>query len=81
MREWRESDLEPFARMGQDVKVMEFFPKSLTYVESAALISRIQAKFSQDGFCFFAVELKSTAEFIGLIGLSFPSFQAHFTLC
>lgn len=81
LREWRESDLEPFARMGQDVKVMEFFPKLLTHAESAALIARIQAKFSQEGFCFFAVELKSTAEFIGFIGLSIPSFQAHFTPC
>lgn len=25
LREWRESDLEPFALMRQDVKVMEFF--------------------------------------------------------
>lgn len=25
LREWCESDLEPFVRMRQDVKVMEFF--------------------------------------------------------
>lgn len=30
LREWQDSDLAPFARMGQDVEVMEFFPSLLT---------------------------------------------------
>lgn len=81
LREWRTTDLEPFAQMGQDPQVMEFFPNLLTYEESAALITRIQDKFSKYGFCFFATELKSTGEFIGFIGLSVPNFEAHFTPC
>lgn len=81
LREWRTTDLEPFARMGQDPQVMEFFPEILTREESAALITRIQDKFTKYGFCFFATELKATGEFIGFIGLNVPNFEANFTPC
>lgn len=81
LREWRTTDLEPFARMGQDPQVMEFFPKLLTRQESGALITRIQDRFIADGFCFFATQLKSSGEFIGFIGLGRPTLQAHFTPC
>lgn len=81
LREWRTTDMEPFAQMGQDPQVMEFFPNLLNHEESAALITRIQDKFTQHGFCFFATELKTTCEFIGFIGLSVPNFDAHFTPC
>lgn len=81
LREWRTTDLEPFARMGQDPQVMEFFPKLLTREESAAIITRTQDRFTQNGFCFFATELKSTGDFIGFIGLNQPNFEAPFTPC
>lgn len=37
--------------------------------------------FKENGFCFYACELKSTSEFIGFVGLSVPKFKAHFTPC
>ena len=81
LREWRESDLEPFARMGQDVKVMEFFPSLLTPEESSGMIDRIKVIFKEKGFCFYACELKTSGEVIGFIGLSTIGFKAHFTSC
>lgn len=81
LRSWQDSDIQPFANMCADKNVMRFFPKVLTFDETVALVDRIRAKFVNDGFCFFAVELKSTGEFIGFIGLSIPSFVAHFTPC
>ncbi len=81
LRPWRPSDLTPFAVMGQDPLVMEFFPELLTQEETSASIERIQSTFVAHGFCFYACELKESGEFIGFIGLSVPNFTAHFTPC
>ncbi len=81
LREWQDSDLVPFIAMGQDPLVMEYFPDLLTPEESSAMIDRIKVIFKENGFCFYACELKATREFIGFIGLSVPRFKAHFTPC
>ena len=36
-------------------------------------------KQAEKGFCLWAVELKSTGEFIGFIGLNYVDWPAHFT--
>jgi RimJ/RimL family protein N-acetyltransferase len=81
LRQWHEQDLEPFAAMNQDPKVMEFFPNLLTRSESQAMIEKYQAKMVTQGFGFYACELKSTHAFIGFVGLNIPDFQASFTPC
>ncbi len=81
LREWQDSDFAPFIAMGQDHLVMEHFPGLLTPEESSAMIDRIKVIFKENGFCFYACELKATREFIGFIGLSVPRFKAHFTPC
>jgi RimJ/RimL family protein N-acetyltransferase len=78
---WREEHAEPFARMNADPRVMEFFPKPLSRQESNAVIDRIRSHFERHGFGLWAVELRDTGGFIGFVGLSIPSFQAHFTPC
>jgi RimJ/RimL family protein N-acetyltransferase len=81
LREWREEDREPFARMNRDPAVMEFFPALLTRDESDALVDRAVAHFVANGFGPWAAELCQTGEFIGYIGLYIPRFEAHFTPC
>ena len=81
LREWREDDFEPFARMCADPRVMEFFPATLTPEETAAGIERGRAHFARHGFGWWAAELKETGAFIGFIGLAVPYFEAHFTPC
>lgn len=81
LRPWQDSDLEPFAALNQDPEVMEFFPKRLSRQESDELVSQIQSRFLKYGYCFWAVELKATGEFIGFLGLNVPGFEAHFTPC
>src|ERR1044072_5041000 len=73
-RPWRESDTWPFARMNADSRVMEFFPSVLSRDESDALFDRIRGELR-------AAELRETGAFIGWIGLSSPTFEAHFTPC
>ena len=81
LRHWQDSDREPFARMNADPRVMEFFPSPLSAEQSDALISKIEGHFRRHGFGLCAAELRCDSTFAGFIGLSVPSFHAHFTPC
>jgi len=78
LRRWRHEDLEPFAALNADAQVMEFFPSTLSGPESDALVERIEAGFDQYGFGLWALEVRSSGEFIGFTGLSVPRFEAPF---
>jgi ribosomal-protein-alanine N-acetyltransferase len=80
-RNWLDSDRVPFAKMGKDASVMEFFPKLLTDQESEELVERIKAHFKEKGYGLYAVDRLDTQTFIGFIGFSTPGFQADFTPC
>jgi ribosomal-protein-alanine N-acetyltransferase len=81
LREWREEDREPFARMNADPLVMRYFPDVLSRRESDEGVDRVEAHFAGHGFGLYATELQETGEFIGFIGLNTPGFEAHFTPC
>lgn len=81
MRRWRSSDSEPFAALNADEEVMKYFPRMLAREESDALIERIERNFENAGFGLWAVEIQSSGEFIGFVGLSQPSWQSSFTPC
>ncbi len=81
LRRWIDSDSMPFIKMNKDMDVMEYFPNHLTDSESLELIDRINNSFENNGFGLFAVENKSTNEFIGFTGFSIPQFEAFFTPC
>lgn len=79
LRPWRDSDLEPFSRITADPEVMRYFPKTLTLDETRETIERLKAQQRDNGFTFFATDLKSSGELIGFIGLIRTHFEAHFT--
>ncbi len=81
LRRWRAADREPFAALNADPAVMEHFPALLLRAESDALAGRIEAHFAERGFGLWAVEIPGVAPFAGFVGLSIPSFDAHFTPC
>jgi RimJ/RimL family protein N-acetyltransferase len=81
LRRWRDDDLAPFAAFNADPEVMEFFPAPLTRAESDELAARIDAELAELGFGLWALELRSTGEFVGFTGLSVPGFEAPFTPC
>jgi RimJ/RimL family protein N-acetyltransferase len=82
LRRWNlATDLEPFAAMNADPRVMEHFPKPLTKEESQALIERCEALFEENGYEFWACERKEDGKFLGFIGLSNPKFEAPFMPC
>ena len=81
LRRWRAEDLEPFAALNADARVMRHFPAPLSRDQSAELADRIAAGFAQHGFGLWALELPGVAAFAGCVGLSVPTFQAAFTPC
>ncbi len=81
LREWRDEDLEPFAALNSDPRVMEFLPALLSRTESDAMAERIQTHFQEHGFGLWAVEVQGGADFVGFVGLNIPRFEAHFTPC
>ncbi len=76
LRAWQDEDLDALAQMCADPEVMLYFPDTLTREKSALLMSRARDKMARDGFCFGPVELKSTGEYLGFVGLSVPSYAA-----
>ena len=81
LRGWRESDRRPFAELNADRRVMRYFPDVLSRDASGELMDRIVQEGNDRGFGAYAVELRESGDFIGFIGLSVPSFEAHFTPC
>jgi len=78
LRPWRPEDLVPFAALNADERVTVTLAGSMNRAESDALAARIIHGFATRGFGQWAVELPGVAPFIGFIGLSVPSFEAHF---
>jgi RimJ/RimL family protein N-acetyltransferase len=81
LRLWRPADLEPFAALNADPRVMKYFPSTLSREQSDALVERVEASFEQNGFGLWAVEVTNVAPFVGFVGLAIPRFKAHFTPC
>ena len=79
LRSWQATDFAPFAQMNADAEVMKYFPATLSWQESEALLERIKNHHQAYGFGLWATEERATGAFIGLIGLNLPTFQAHFT--
>lgn len=81
LRPWRREDLPHFAALNADPRVMEHFSKLLTCEESDRQAAGAVAHCQKHGFGPWAVEVVGVADFIGFVGLSIPTFEAHFTPC
>lgn len=72
LRQWRESDREPFAALSADPAVMEFFPAVQSRAASDASIDAWQSQFEAQGWSNWAMEVRASGDFIGFTGLSVP---------
>lgn len=79
LRQWNNTDFEPFAAINADPRVMEYFPSTLSRKESDDLSKRLCTQLEEQGWGLWAVSVPGIANFIGFIGLARPSFDAHFT--
>lgn len=70
LRQWRDTDLDAWAEMSADPRVMEFFPEVLDRVRANESAARMRARIDRDGYGLWAVEIKQTSAFAGVIGLN-----------
>ena len=81
LRQWRESDREPFASLNADPAVMELFLSPLSRESSDASIDAWQSQLASRGWSNWALELKASGEFLGFTGLSIPRRVLPFSPC
>jgi len=79
LRPWKQEDLEPFAALNADPRVMEYFPALLSRKESDERVRCWQAKIEARGWGPWAVSVPGVSDFIGFIGLNDVDFKVHFT--
>ena len=79
LREWRDEDLEPFARDERRPACDAItFHRLLTRDESDALVQRIRRSFMEHGFGCWALGVPDELPFAGFVGLSVSSFELPF---
>jgi RimJ/RimL family protein N-acetyltransferase len=69
LRQWRDADVPPWARMNADPTVREFFPQVMNYEQSAGSVEAFRTELAERGWGWWAVEVAATGEFIGFAGL------------
>lgn len=69
LRQWKDSDAQPFCDLNADPDVMRYFPACYSREETLAHIQAMIDSINQKKFGFWAAELRETGEFIGFIGL------------
>jgi RimJ/RimL family protein N-acetyltransferase len=79
LREWRDTDVDPFAAINADLAVMEFFPETYTEERTRRFVERIRERWTELGYGLWAVQRNDTGRFIGYVGLWPATFPAHFT--
>jgi RimJ/RimL family protein N-acetyltransferase len=79
LRQWKDSDLDPFASMNADPEVMRHFPALRTRSETAESLQRLRREIDELGWGFWAVEVEGV--FAGFTGLRISPFPTQFTSC
>lgn len=69
LREWQDGDLDPFAAMCADPRIMATLGPLMSREETAALIGRLRDDQARDGHCFWAMERRANGAFLGWCGL------------
>lgn len=69
LREWRDEDIAPFHAICSDPRVMAYLGPLMSFVETAALVSRCRDDQARDGHCFWALERREDARLIGWCGV------------
>jgi len=79
LRQWKDSDVDPWAEMNADPRVMEFFPWTFDRARSEETAARMRRELERDGFGFYVVELKHNGQFAGIIGIDEIPYDVPFT--
>ena len=62
-------DVGPIFQLTGNEKVMEFFPKVLSYDDAQQMVQKILHQYAEYGYCFWKVLLNTGDQFVGIAGL------------
>ncbi|MES2095699.1 MAG: GNAT family N-acetyltransferase [Pseudomonadota bacterium] len=69
LREWRAGEVVPFHTMCNDPEVMRYLGPPIGLADAEAARDRMNGYIASHGYCFWAVERKSDAAFLGFCGM------------
>ncbi len=75
LRQWRDSDREPFAELNADPETMRYFPATIAREESDAFVDRVSELIAERGWGLWAVEVVGGSPFVGFVGLNVTRFE------
>jgi ribosomal-protein-alanine N-acetyltransferase len=78
LRPWRDADVASFAQLSADPAVMEFL-RPLPGGAAEAWVAWVREHWRRHGFGQWVVEIPGEAEFVGIVGLAWVAYEAHFT--
>jgi len=81
LRGWRDDDRAPWASMNADPEVMRYFHDTMTRDQADAMLDRMDAALTAQGWGLWALERQDTGELIGFTGLAVPTYDLPFTPC
>jgi RimJ/RimL family protein N-acetyltransferase len=79
LRAWRDADVEPWVAMNADPRVTEFLGRAYARELSEASAAAIRRALEEDGYGWWAVEVRHGASFAGVIALQKVPFSTPFT--
>jgi ribosomal-protein-alanine N-acetyltransferase len=69
LRGWTDADVEAWADMNADPRVMEYFPSTLTREQSYESAQRMRTELDELGYGWFVMERKDEPGFCGVLAL------------
>ena len=79
LRLWKQEDIQPYYLINQDSHVIKYLRGTLSVQQVEDFIVAANNHYDTYGYTLWAVELKSTKELIGFIGLNYVMWSSSFT--
>jgi RimJ/RimL family protein N-acetyltransferase len=78
LRGWRDADVESWAEMNADPRVMEFFPRTYDRARAEAMACEIRTQLERNGYGWWIVEIKESGRFAGVICIDDVGYEVPF---
>jgi RimJ/RimL family protein N-acetyltransferase len=76
LRQWKDSDLPPWAAMNADAQVRRYFPGIASEEQARGEAERCRDAIAQRGWGMWALEVPGMLPFAGFVGLNVPHYDA-----
>jgi RimJ/RimL family protein N-acetyltransferase len=78
LRSWTDADVEDWAAMNADPRVMEFFPAPIPHERSRESAALMREELERNGYGWFVLERKDAPGFGGVIAITEVRWEAPF---